>query len=120
MDGVAGPQLRHAGLKLSDDPGELDGRKRRFRLLDIPDERCGVVRAALCRLRNQLGATAGAPGPAQEFKLGAAFVETLLLLTSSFTFGLASIALKQTAGAAWYSGWWRPSFSGSPSSAWRQ
>ena len=41
-----------------------------------------------------LGATAGAPGPAQEFKLGAAFVETLLLLTSSFTFGLASIALK--------------------------
>jgi len=42
-----------------------------------------------------LGATAGAPGPAQEFKIGSAFVETLLLLTSSFTFGMASIALKR-------------------------
>ena len=42
----------------------------------------------------QLAATAGAPGPAAEFKLGSAFVETLVLLTSSFTFGMASMAMK--------------------------
>jgi cytochrome o ubiquinol oxidase subunit 3 len=42
-----------------------------------------------------LGTTAGAPGPAQEFTIGPAFTQTLLLLTSSFTFGMASIALRQ-------------------------
>ncbi len=42
----------------------------------------------------ELVATAGAPGPAAEFKLGSAFAETLVLLTSSFTFGMASLAMK--------------------------
>ena len=41
-----------------------------------------------------LGATAGAPGAAEEFKIKSAFVETMLLLTSSVTFGMASQALK--------------------------
>jgi len=52
-----------------------------------------------------LGATAGAPGPAQEFKIGSAFIETLLLLTSSFTFGMASIALKRDARATRLAVW---------------
>ena len=42
----------------------------------------------------QLGATAGGPTPASEFKIGSALAETLLLLSSSFTFGLGSIAMK--------------------------
>jgi cytochrome o ubiquinol oxidase subunit 3 len=42
----------------------------------------------------QLAATAGAPGPAAEFKIGSAFWETVVLLTSSFTFGMASLAMK--------------------------
>ncbi len=41
-----------------------------------------------------LSGTAGGPGPAGEFKLSSAFIETLLLLTSSFTFGMASLAMK--------------------------
>jgi len=41
-----------------------------------------------------LAGTAGAPGPAQEFKLSSAFIETLILLSSSFTFGMASLAMK--------------------------
>ena len=41
-----------------------------------------------------VSATAGGPTPASEYKIGPAFVETLLLLTSSFTFGMASIAMK--------------------------
>jgi len=42
----------------------------------------------------QLAATAGAPGPGAVFKLGPAFTETVILLTSSLTYGLSGIALK--------------------------
>jgi len=43
---------------------------------------------------SMLGATAGGPTAAAEFKLGSALFETLILLASSFTFGMASIAMK--------------------------
>ena len=96
MDGVAGPQLRHAGLNLSDDPAELRAVESNvfgFWIFLMSD---AVLFALLFAIYGtMLGATAGAPGPAQEFKIGSAFIETLLLLTSSFTFGMASIALKQ-------------------------
>lgn len=94
MDGV-GPQLRHAGLNLSDDPGELQQVESDvfgFWIFLMSD---AVLFALLFAIYGtMLGATVGAPGPAQEFKIGSAFAETLLLLTSSFTFGMASIALK--------------------------
>ncbi len=41
-----------------------------------------------------LPGTAGGPGPADEFELPAAFAETLVLLASSFTFGMAALAVK--------------------------
>ena len=41
-----------------------------------------------------LGGTAGGPGPSDLFELKSAFIETMLLLISSFTFGMASLALK--------------------------
>jgi cytochrome o ubiquinol oxidase subunit 3 len=41
-----------------------------------------------------LPATVGGPTPADEYKMGPAFLETLVLLTSSFTFGMASVAMK--------------------------
>ena len=41
-----------------------------------------------------LPATAGGPTPLTEYRLAPAFVETLVLLTSSFTYGMAAIALK--------------------------
>ncbi len=43
---------------------------------------------------SMLSATAGGPTPAGEFKVGSALTETLALLTSSFTFGMASISMK--------------------------
>jgi len=95
MDGV-GPQLRHAGLNLSDDPGELQEVESDvfgFWIFLMSD---AVLFALLFAIYGtMLGATAGAPGPAPEFRIGPAFIETLLLLTSSFTFGMASIALKR-------------------------
>ena len=39
-------------------------------------------------------ATAGGPGPRDLYDIKSVFVETLLLLASSFTFGMASLALK--------------------------
>ncbi|HTZ69859.1 MAG TPA: cytochrome c oxidase subunit 3 [Acetobacteraceae bacterium] len=96
MDGVAGPQLRHAGLNLSDDPRELDEVESDvfgFWIFLMSD---AVLFALLFAIYGtMLPATAGAPGPAREFKIGPAFIETMLLLTSSFTFGMASISLKR-------------------------
>lgn len=44
-----------------------------------------------------LPATAGGPTPASEYKIGPTFLETLLLLTSSLTYGMASVAMKHGA-----------------------
>jgi cytochrome o ubiquinol oxidase subunit 3 len=44
-----------------------------------------------------LSGTAGGPTPPSEYKILPAFFETLALLTSSFTFGMASVAMKHGA-----------------------
>lgn len=41
-----------------------------------------------------VGATAGGPGPQDLYDIKNAFIETLVLLSSSFTFGMASLAMK--------------------------
>jgi cytochrome o ubiquinol oxidase subunit 3 len=97
MDGIGGPQLRHVGLNLADDPREVREQVESdvfgFWIFLMSD---AVLFALLFAIYGtSLDATVGAPGPAQEFKIGPAFIETLLLLTSSFTFGMASIALKR-------------------------
>ncbi|MCW2365360.1 cytochrome o ubiquinol oxidase subunit 3 [Sphingobium sp. B11D3B] len=52
-----------------------------------------------------LPATAGGPTPASEYKIGPTFLETLVLLTSSLTYGLASIAMKHGAAQARIQTW---------------
>jgi cytochrome o ubiquinol oxidase subunit III len=52
-----------------------------------------------------LSRTAGGPTPAATYKIGPAFVETLLLLTSSLTFGMASVAMKYAAPRRQLLGW---------------
>src|SRR5699024_4928624 len=49
--------------------------------------------------------TAGGPGPDALYEIDSIFVETLLLLTSSFTFGMGSLALKYHHGRAHLVGW---------------
>ncbi len=44
-----------------------------------------------------VSATAGGPTPALEYKILPAFLETLTLLTSSFTFGMTSVTMKRGA-----------------------
>jgi cytochrome o ubiquinol oxidase subunit 3 len=50
-------------------------------------------------------ATAGGPGPRELYDIKSAFTGTLLLLASSFTFGMASLALKYKPGKARLIGW---------------
>ena len=52
-----------------------------------------------------LHGTAGGPGPRDLYDIKSVFVETLLLLASSFTFGMASLALKYKHGKARLIGW---------------
>jgi cytochrome o ubiquinol oxidase subunit 3 len=44
--------------------------------------------------------TAGGPGGAELFDIGNAFFETMVLLVSSFSFGMAAVALKEGRGRA--------------------
>ncbi|MBZ9558092.1 MULTISPECIES: cytochrome c oxidase subunit 3 [Modicisalibacter] len=46
----------------------------------------------------QLDALAGGPGPKDLFEMKSAFIETMLLLTSSFTYGMAAYCLKYRNG----------------------
>ncbi len=50
-------------------------------------------------------ATAGGPGTHALYDLKSAFIETLLLLASSFTFGMASLALKYKHSKSRLIGW---------------
>ena len=45
--------------------------------------------------------TAGGPGAAQLFHLKSTLIETLILLTSSFTFGMASLLMKHKRQVGW-------------------
>ena len=53
----------------------------------------------------QLPGTAGGPGPKDLFTLGSAFTQTMVLLASSVTFGMASLTLKYEHGKAAILGW---------------
>ncbi|WP_457105664.1 cytochrome c oxidase subunit 3 [Methylobacterium sp. P5_C11] len=93
---MTGPQLRHVGLNLQGsnhlELHEAETSLYGFWIFLMSD---AMVFALLFAVYGtQVAATAGAPGPEAEFKLGSAFIETVFLLTSSLTFGLASIAMK--------------------------
>lgn len=50
-------------------------------------------------------ATAGGPGPRDLYDIKSVFIETMLLLASSFTFGMASLALKYKHNRTRLIGW---------------
>lgn len=96
--GSVGPALRHAGLNLEhvsqEEAEQVESDVFGFWVFLMSD---AVVFALLFALfGTSLMATDGGPDLAHVVKLLPAFIETLLLLTSSFTFGMASIELKRT------------------------
>jgi cytochrome o ubiquinol oxidase subunit 3 len=101
------PELRHAGLNLADDPRELRERVESdvfgFWVFLMSD---AVLFALLFAVYGTMRhATAGGPGPAEEFKFQSAFWETALLLTSSFSYGMVSLSMKHGAGRLWLALW---------------
>ena len=59
----------------------------------------------LATYMTSVNATAGGPGPYALYDINSVFIETLLLLASSFTFGMASLALKYKHRTARLIGW---------------
>lgn len=93
------PALLHAGVNLDhatrEEAAQVESDVFGFWVFLMSD---AVIFALLLALfGTSLDATAGGPDLAQVVKLGPAFVETMLLLTSSFTFGMGSIMLKRGA-----------------------
>lgn len=90
---------RHAGLNLGDTDTQTDegagSAMFGFWMFLMSD---ALVFALLFATYGvMLHATAGGPGPATEYKIGPTFIETLVLLTSSVTYGMASVAMKHGA-----------------------
>ncbi|MCE3544282.1 cytochrome o ubiquinol oxidase subunit III, partial [Escherichia coli] len=97
--GMSDPSLRHAGVDLGGTPRNRNAQAESglfgFWMFLMSD---AVIFALLFAVYGTVvAATAGGPTPAQEFKLGGALVETLLLLTSSLTVGLSVLAMKYDA-----------------------
>jgi cytochrome o ubiquinol oxidase subunit 3 len=96
-DSSVGPALRHAGLNLQhasrEEENQVESDVFGFWVFLMSD---AVIFALLFALfGTSLMATDGGPDLAAVVKLGPAFIETMLLLTSSFTFGMASIEFKR-------------------------
>jgi cytochrome o ubiquinol oxidase subunit 3 len=93
---MSGPETAHAGPDLGK-TGELTEDQAEnaifgFWIFLMSD---AVIFALLfATYGTMIASTVGGPTPEQEFKLLPAFVETLLLLTSSATFGRATLAMK--------------------------
>ena len=90
---------RHAGLNLGGEDRETHDTAERdvfgFWIFLMSD---AVIFALLFATYGvMLPATVGGPTPASEYKLLPTLIETLILLTSSFTFGMASVAMKHDA-----------------------
>lgn len=97
------PELRHVGLNLGEAPrgerAQLESDVFGFWAFLMSD---AVLFALLFAIYGtMLHATAGAPTGHQEFKFSSAFWETMLLLTSSMTYGLVSLSLKYTRTRLW-------------------
>jgi len=92
-------EVRHAGLNLgaADETHEQAGSAVfGFWVFLMSD---AVIFALLFATYGaMLPGIAGGPTPAAVYKIGSAFVETMILLTSSFTFGMASITMKHEIG----------------------
>lgn len=95
------PTLRHAGINLgATDPRAHDRAESAifgFWLFLMSD---AVIFALLFAVYGTMvSSTVGGPTPASEFEMAPTLIETVLLLTSSLTFGLAILAMKHDGGA---------------------
>jgi cytochrome o ubiquinol oxidase subunit 3 len=107
MAEITEPELLHAGLNVADDPREvraqIESNVFGFWVFLMSD---AVMFALLFAIYGTMRyATAGGPVPEHEFKFHSAFWETALLLTSSFAYGMVSLAMKHTRRRRWPALW---------------
>ena len=100
-------KARHPGIQLGDHdqekPDKTEGGVFGFWIFLMSD---AVIFALLFATYGvMLPATVGGPTPASEYHFGPAFAETLILLTSSFSFGMASVAMKHNTNHRQLLGW---------------
>lgn len=93
------PSLRHAGINLggTQDHPDADAESGIFGFWMFLMSDAVIFALLFGVYGTAIAATAGGPPPARVFKLDSAFIETLLLLTSSLTIGLAILAMKYDA-----------------------
>ncbi|EQB12697.1 cytochrome c oxidase subunit 3 [Sphingobium lactosutens] len=93
---MSASETKHAGLNLKGTDAETHAEAEHaifgFWIFLMSD---AVIFALLFATYGvMLPATAGGPTPASVYKIWPTFIETLLLLTSSLTYGMASVAMK--------------------------
>jgi cytochrome o ubiquinol oxidase subunit 3 len=93
---VSEPELAHAGLNLgpSEELTRTQAENAVFGFWVFLMSDAVIFALLFATYGTMVAATAGGPTPSAEYKIGPAFLETLTLLTSSFTFGMASLAMK--------------------------
>ena len=101
------PELLHAGLNLGNHPPamrqQLESAIFGFWVFLMSD---AIIFALLFAVfGTAIQSTAGALSPDSAFKISAAARETFALLSSSFTYGMVSIALKRGSGWLWVAFW---------------
>ena len=107
MAEITEPELLHAGLSVADHPREvraqIESNVFGFWVFLMSD---AVMFALLFAIYGTMRyATAGGPVPEHEFKFHSAFWETALLLTSSFAYGMVSLAMKHSRRRRWPALW---------------
>ncbi len=99
--------MKHPGLNLGAAHGQDDAAAERvmfgFWVFMMSDAILfGMVFATYV---TSIDATAGGPGPRDLYDIKSVFIETMLLLASSFSFGMASLALKYKHDRSRLIGW---------------
>ena len=93
---MSADERRHVGINLgaADPMAHRDAERAAFGFWVFLMSDAVIFALLFATYGSMLSATAGGPAPAGSFKIGSAFTETLILLSSSFTFGMASISMK--------------------------
>lgn len=97
---MTAPALKHPGINLGDRHGEAhhDAEDLVFGFWVFMMSDLIIFGLMFATYVTVLDSTAGGPGPKDLFNLQSAFFQTMILLVSSLTFGLASLSLRHKQG----------------------
>ncbi|TNE34398.1 MAG: cytochrome o ubiquinol oxidase subunit III [Alphaproteobacteria bacterium] len=99
--------IKHPGLNLGEHHGSahIDAEKIVFGFWVFLMSDLIIFGLMFATYVSMLSGTAGGPGPADVFNLKSAFIQTMILLTSSLTFGFGSLAMRHEHNPRALLGW---------------